>query len=69
MPEQVKYTRFLHAMPIVCYVCSARVLPYFTVEAPTCFDSYNHSLVPRPRPLTREKGSGDLQPIPRASLS
>ena len=27
------------------------------------------SLVPRPRPLTREKGSGDLQPIPRASLS
>ena len=27
------------------------------------------SLVPRPHPLTREKGSGDLQPIPRASLS
>ena len=27
------------------------------------------SLVPRPRPLTREKGSGDLQPIPRALLS
>ena len=27
------------------------------------------SLVPRPRPLTRRKGSGDLQPIPRASLS
>ena len=25
MPEQVKYTRFLYAMPIVCYVCSARV--------------------------------------------
>ena len=28
-----------------------------------------NSLVPRPRPLTRKKGSGDLQPIPWASLS
>ena len=27
------------------------------------------SLVPSPRPLTSNKGSGDLQPIPRASLS
>ena len=27
------------------------------------------SLVPRPRPLSREKGSGDLRPIPRSSLS
>ena len=30
---------------------------------------WTDSLVPRPRPLSREKGSGDLRPIPRSSLS
>ena len=42
---------------------------HITVYDVTTWSWENPSFAPRPRPFTRNKVSGDLQPIPRTSLS